>query len=713
LLCNILIKIAKGNCPTLKAKLRIMNFNYILQVITLLNLLFLTAFNASGLVGTSSFEVVGGNSTNPNYYIASVPISEDTVYAGTVASSDDSNGYILFDSETNASGAVSYPFFGNSVFVPGIQIPKMSAWVGSNGQIDSNISAVYANHTFISSKDKFTPGHPPEVIIYDADYNESAVAVAGINSSGQLNDLNVTSAGSGYQSNPKVKVIAGAHFVKITDSNNPYNGRVFLIKDNNKTRLNLDLSRLGTGESTNVSNYFPNGTQVEIVPAATLGSLFGKLLSELPLNWSSGLPTAADWIYIWDVIYGGYKPYFFLGTSHESYNYGQGWYSKDSTSAGILNHTVIYPDEAFIIAKRTAGDVTFEFEGQIETSDKKLLLPESGNQILAKNPYGADLMIAELIPSNAITSHDGNASLFRAMETSTDEGDIITLLNGNVWEQFYYDESYGNTGVTKSHILATRRPLDGSDNNISAPFTMDGDDFLIDDDSANAVSSIVSSDSNGQTDQNDTSYSKIYLNGASRSNIKGFTISLEGIQGYLLAEDGLNELNATTENQVTSVSAFSDLASSASRGSIVDSKLNGSFEIIKSGSDGGGTFVVVNKQRDVNFKSDEGSPIWRIGVKGIGYSTDANFYCIGGNNGTTDSNASGIISTAGAVTVSSGGAGYQFYYPHAIVSGGGWRKLGAAGAKDNEILGASSGLLLQRNSLSGTKAYIESLNPFE
>ena len=690
-----------------------MNFKYILQVITLLNFLFLTSFNASGLVGTSSFEVVGGNSTNPNYYIASVPISEDTVYAGTVASSDDSNGYILFDSETNASGAVSYPFFGNSVFVPGIQIPKMSAWVGSNGQIDSNISAVYANHTFISSKDKFTPGHPPEVIIYDADYNESAVAVAGINSSGQLNDLNVTSAGSGYQSNPKVKVIAGAHFVKITDSNNPYNGRVFLIKDNNKTRLNLDLSRLGTGESTNVSNYFPNGTQVEIVPAATLGSLFGKLLSELPLNWSSGLPTAADWIYIWDVIYGGYKPYFFLGTSHESYNYGQGWYSKDSTSAGILNHTVIYPDEAFIIAKRTAGDVTFEFEGQIETSDKKLLLPESGNQILAKNPYGADLMIAELIPSNAITSHDGNASLFRAMETSTDEGDIITLLNGNVWEQFYYDESYGNTGVTKSHILATRRPLDGSDNNISAPFTMDGDDFLIDDDSANAVSSIVSSDSNGQTDQNDTSYSKIYLNGASRSNIKGFTISLEGIQGYLLAEDGLNELNATTENQVTSVSAFSDLASSASRGSIVDSKLNGSFEIIKSGSDGGGTFVVVNKQRDVNFKSDEGSPIWRIGVKGIGYSTDANFYCIGGNNGTTDSNASGIISTAGAVTVSSGGAGYQFYYPHAIVSGGGWRKLGAAGAKDNEILGASSGLLLQRNSLSGTKAYIESLNPFE
>jgi hypothetical protein len=299
------------------------------------------------------------------------------------------------------------------------------------------------------------------------------------------------------------------------------------------------------------------------------------------------------------------------------------------------------------------------------------------------------------------------------METSTDEGDIITLLNGNVWEQFYYDESHGNTGVSKSHILGTRRPLDGNDNNLTSTFSMDGNDFLIDDGSANTVSNIASSDSIGQTDQNDTSYTKIYLNDASRSNIKGFTISLEGIQGYLLAEDGLNELNATTENQVTSVSTFSDLASSATRGSIVDSKLNGSFEIIKSGSDGGGTFVVINKQRDVNFKSDEGSPIWRIGVKGVGYSTDANFYCIGGNNGTTDINASGTISTAGAVTVSSGGAGYEHYAPQVIVSGGGWRKQGDSGSKDNEILGASSGLLLQRNSLSGTKAYIESHNPFE
>ncbi len=693
--------------------MKIINFKYLLQVITLFNFLFWISFSAKGLVGTSSFEVEGGNSTNPFYYIASVPISEDTVYAGAVSSTDDANAYILFDSETNASGTTSYPFTGDNVFVPGVQIPEMYAWKNSSGEVDSNITATYNTATFNSNKPKFTAGNPPEVILYDADCNESSVAVAGINSSGQLYDLNVTSPGAGYEANPKVKVVAGPHFVKINDSNNPYNGRVFLIKDNNKTRLNLDLSRLGTGESTNVSTYFPDGTQIEIIPAASLGSLFGTQLTELPSNWSSGIPSAADWIYIWDVIYGGYQPYFFLGTSHESYNYGQGWYSRDSTSAGIVNHTVVYPDEAFIIAKRTAGNVTFEFEGQVETTDKKLLLPESGNQILAKNPYGTDLMISELIPSTAITTHDGNASLFRAMETSTDEGDIVTLLNGNVWAQFYYDESHGNTAITKAHVLGTRRPLDASDNNLSGTFTMDGNDLLIDDDNANTVSNIVSSDATGQTDQNDTSYSKIYLNDATRSTIKGFTITLDGLQGYLLAEDGLNELNASTETQVTSVASFSDLASSGTRGSIVDSKLNGSYLIIHSGSDGGGTFVVINKQRDINFKSNEGTPIWRIGEKGSGYSTDSVFYCIGGNNGTTDSNATGTINTAGVVTVSSGGAGYQYYSPQAIVSGGGWRKLNASGSKDNYIIDASTGLILQRNSLSGAKSYIESLNPFD
>ena len=639
-----------------------------------------------GLVGSTSFEVQGGNSTNPTYYIASAPLSSDVVFTGQVSGFDNTNGYISFDIETNSSGATSYPFHGDNVFVPGVQIPEISISVTS-GQVNTP-TVTWNPGTFKSNKPGFTEA--PEIVLYDADFNQSAELNATI-ASGQLTGVTIVDAGQGYTSAPKVRVVAGPHFVKITDSASNYKGRVFLISDNNKTRLNLDMSRLANGESSNVSTYFPVGTLVEVIPATTLGGLFGTDISELPTNWTYGLPDATDWIYIWDVETWTYQPYFFNGTDYESSSngsWGRGWYSKLNPSNGILNHTVLYPDEAFLVAKRTSGNVTIEFEGEIDTSDKQLLLPQSGNQILAKNPYGADMMLCELIPSTAITTNSGSSSLFRS---GTDEtGDVVTFLEGAVWKQYYYDASYGNNAVTVMHQLGVRRPLDGSDNNAS---TMDANDFYI---GNGSVTNIESCDATGQTGQSDESYSKLTISGSS-SDLKGFTITFSNLQGYLLYENGPEEANASTGNQVTS----------PNRGSIIDSNLNGSFEIVKSGSG----FVVIEKQRDVNFKSDEGTPVWKIGNLGTGYSRNANFYCIGGN-GVTDSNATGTIATNGTVTVSSNGANYNSA-PHAIVSGGGWRYQSSAGSRDNQILGASSGLLIQRNSSSGTKSFIQSLNPFE
>jgi len=297
-------------------------------------------------------------------------------------------------------------------------------------------------------------------------------------------------------------------------------------------------------------------------------------------------------------------------------------------------------------------------------------------------------MLAELIPSNQITSNTGSGSLFRS---GTDEtGDIVTFLSGTEWKRYYYDASYGNNQVTSMHIIGTRRPLDGSDNN--ATF-MDANDFLIDD---GIVSNIESCNIAGDTGQSDESYTKLTITGFSTSDLKGFSVTFSGLQGYLLYENGPQEANATSGAQVTS----------PDRGSIVDSVLNNTYEIVKSGSG----WVVINKQRDINFKSDEGSPSWSIGTLGSGYSREAVFYCIGGTNAV---DAEGTISAAGSVTVSTQGSVYTGK-PQTIVSGGGWRLTTDDPAKkDNFILGASSGILIQRNSLSGTKAYIQSTNPFQ
>ena len=105
---------------------------------------------------------------------------------------------------------------------------------------------------------------------------------------------------------------------------------------------------------------------------------------------------------------------------------------------------------------------------------------------------------------------------------------------------------------------------------------MDGNDFLIDD----GTVSNIQCDINGATDQNDTSYSKLYLASATRSNLKGFTITFQDVQGYLLADDGLNEVNATTDAG-TSVSNFSQLSGLSTRGSVVESNLMEALKFLK------------------------------------------------------------------------------------------------------------------------------------
>ena len=158
----------------------------------------------------------------------------------------------------------------------------------------------------------------------------------------------------------------------------------------------------------------------------------------------------------------------------------------------------------------------------------------------SQNPYGADLMLAELIPSTMITNKDGNASLFRA-GTTNENGDLVTFLTSGEWKQFWYNQSHGNVAVTKVHNVGVRRPLTAADANATS---MDGDDFFI---GNGSVASMVRCNANG--DANATGlYTKLTLASipsASLGKLKGFDITFTGLEGYLLHEDGVQEINAT------------------------------------------------------------------------------------------------------------------------------------------------------------------------
>ena len=663
---------------------------------------------SSDFSGSNSITVSAGTASSPKFYITSVATNGDAVFSGTVVDSGsgwDSNSSISFGSDTNSSGSTIYPFNSNGVFNPSVQIPDIGV------TFDSSVSALSATYHggYVNTGVGFAGGAPEIIIEGPSDGADGAEATA-IVLSGQITGFTVTEGGSGYGNStpPKVTIVGGPHFVKIVDEDSNYTGRVFLITDNKLHCVTLDTSHLAQGESTNLSTYFPVGTKCEVVPAPTLGTTFGvstysssTASNEIPQNWTAGAPNSADWLYLWDTDTKGYKPYFFLDASYEGQGWGRGWYNKKIPSDGLKNNTVLYPDEAFIIAKRTSGDATFELEGAVETSDRQMFLPETGNQMLMNNPYGTDLLLGELIPSTAIGS---GTNQFKPGSSATDTSmDVVTFLVGgtSTWLSYYYLSGVNDT-VTAIRDLSVSSSASGS---------LTANDFYIGKGGVTALQSCTASNGTGLLTNgvsNDGNYTKITLSaslspsGRAQPEV-GFNITLADLQGYLLSDGGNYEANATTGEAVANTGINQG-------GSVVYSDLIGTHEVVGSGTG----YVVIQKQRDVNFKSDEGTPAWSVGSEGAGYSSAANFYCVGGNNGTTDANATGTVNISGStvsISVTASGSNYTSA-PTAVTTGGGWRYQSDTNPQGATVLSASGGLLIKRRHSSGVKTYIDTLNPF-
>ncbi|MEL0098439.1 MAG: hypothetical protein VW907_02655, partial [Opitutae bacterium] len=80
---------------------------------------------------------------------------------------------------------------------------------------------------------------------------------------------------------------------------------------------------------------------------------------------------------------------------------------------------MIYPDEAFIIARRSSGTVTLESEVTLDDSPTQVYLPAEGTSFIANNPFGMDLLLTEIIPSTEISADADEYSKFRAEGTDS------------------------------------------------------------------------------------------------------------------------------------------------------------------------------------------------------------------------------------------------------------------------------------------------------
>ena len=198
-----------------------------------------SAPNVAGISGSIQKTIVNTASNPakaPVFTVVSAGVAGDAVFSGQLSSVTSTT--INFESSSDTSETTVNPFisgvFNSSVKSP-ILTPSLSgAGVGS-------IAITYAGSGFSTA---------PEIIIeYPTTGDDQATATASINGSGEISGISITNAGSGYSSAPTATVVGGPHFVKLTELGDDDEGRVFLITDNNATRLTLDITRLANGET--------------------------------------------------------------------------------------------------------------------------------------------------------------------------------------------------------------------------------------------------------------------------------------------------------------------------------------------------------------------------------------------------------------------------------------------------------------------------------
>jgi len=650
---------------------------------------------------TESGVTYNASANSPIYKVVSAGVSGEAVFSGFIESVGSNT--ITFENSTDGDGNVFNPFV-KGAFKSTVKVPILTAVLSGNS-VDS-ITIDYAGEGF---NDTCSTGNAQliEIDYPQADDNQST-ATATV-SAGKITGISMTNKGSGYATAPSVTVVGGPHFVRLTEKGSPDVGRFFLITDNTANQLTLDISRLADKSKSNptgetLAKILQADYSVEIVPATTVGGILGNSKAAAEANgFTTGYAGSSDFVYLWNSSDFTYDPHFFLGSDVGSFK--AGWYNVNNISAGRATDQILYPDEAFIVANRTNNDIELTIEGAVGTTNQKMYLPAYPQQALMNNPFGADVILGEIIPADFMGPEDYD---FRpsASDGNTTNADTIFFLSGSSWNEYYYKGGV-NDAVTEVATASAKAGTYGSDNGIA-----DSDVEFV----SGTVSALVSCDATGGTvDHNASEYTKVSLSGggpASADDWNGFSITFSEISGRSVSDsyDSANSRQYELDVNGTDVAEGS--------GIMVYSNLNGAHEVVDSASG----YVIVKVKRDVNFDSGKGDKKWALGSVGAGYNVSAKAYFIGGNDnpGATDAIATVTVDSGGSITgfdfTGTGNSRGSKYTeaPQVIITGGGWRLIGGADApEDGQVLSSDEGIIVVRKHPTGILTYVEAVNPVE
>ena len=194
-------------------------------------------------------------------------------------------------------------------------------------------------------------------------------------------------------------------------------GRAFLVTVNGTNQITVNSA------GYNLTTLLSASDSYQIIPANTLTTLFtsGTASGSFPFQIGASAASADD-VCVWNG--SGWIVY---------YNNGTNW--KQSGSLISQNNTIIYPDEALYILRRSMTPLTVTFAGTIPTTNEKTDVPGGANTFLA-NRYPQDMVLYSSTSSNSLSLQ--NIPNWQS-GSSAASADKVCLWTGSGWSVYYYN----------------------------------------------------------------------------------------------------------------------------------------------------------------------------------------------------------------------------------------------------------------------------------
>jgi uncharacterized protein (TIGR02597 family) len=286
----------------------------------------------------------------------------------------------------------------------------------ANAQVSvTTVPVGFTTSTVAAAADASTPSST----VISVPFYATAEFQSSVSSVDSTSSLSVSSASFG-------DLVTVPHLVRLKTGAST--GRFFVITSNTATQVTVDTRGYSfvTGAPANTSQIQVSaGDSAEIVPANTLGTLFGT--SSVPFQ-TGATANAADNVYL------------FNGTSWDVYYHnGTNW--KKSGNLANQNNAVVLPDRGLFILRRATSSLNLTFLGTVPSTTERTDFTGPGSTFESSRfPVDTTLLGLGL---QGLPNWLAGASASAA--------DNVYLWNGSSWSVYYYN----STNWKKSGSLGT------------------------------------------------------------------------------------------------------------------------------------------------------------------------------------------------------------------------------------------------------------------